>query len=246
MSAAAARAPRGMPIDAWRLAALEVLYAGLDGTALLRPLLMQEFAGRIAVVSSLGAESVVLLSLVAEIDPRVPVIFLDTGKHFAETLAYRDRIAARLGLENLCTVRPAPLALAAEDADGTLWRAEPERCCALRKVVPLERALEGFEAWITGRKRYHGGARASLGTFELADGRIKVNPLARWTASDIAKAFTTRDLPRHPLVALGFGSIGCAPCTAKTRPGAGVRSGRWPGQAKTECGIHRTDEPAGA
>ena len=238
MTVAVARRGDAEPVDARRLGMLRARYAGLDGAELLRPLIEREFPGRIAVVSSFGAESVLLLDLVAAIDARVPVIFLDTGKHFVETLAYRDLVTARLGLQDVRSVRPSPLDLKAEDPEGTLWRRDPDRCCHLRKVLPLERALAGFTAWITGRKRFHGEARAALDTLELVDGRIKVNPLAHWRAADIAAAVAARALPVHPLVAEGYGSIGCAPCTAKSLPDEGLRSGRWAGLAKSECGIH--------
>lgn len=229
----------GQAPDAALLAALEARYAGLEGEALLRPLIEREFRGRIALVSSFGAEAVVLLDLVASIDPYTPVIFLDTGKHFPETLAYRDRAVARLGLKDVRTVHPSPLDLDAEDPTGTLWQRDPDRCCYLRKVLPLESALRDFDAWINGRKRYHGEAREKLGSLELTDGKIKINPLANWTASDIARVFAERDLPPHPLVAEGYRSIGCAPCTSKTASGQGARSGRWSGSLKTECGIHQ-------
>ena len=250
MTAAAAPSGEAVAVDARRLAALKARYAGLDGAELLRPLIEREFPGRIAVVSAFGAESVVLLDLVAAIDPRVPVIFLETGKHFVETLAYRDLVAARLGLQDIRVVHPSPLDVKAEDPEGRLWRREPDRCCYLRKVLPLERALTGFTAWITGRKRFHGDARAALDTLELVDGRIKVNPLANWSAAEIATALAARTLPRHPLVAAGYSSIGCAPCTEKAMPDEGARSGRWAGLAKSECGIHharwrRSPEGAG-
>ena len=238
MSIAVARKGDAEPADSQRLAALKARYAGLDGAELLRPLIEREFPGRIAVVSSFGAESIVLLDLVAAIDPRLPVIFLETGMHFVETLAYRDLISSRLGLMDVRTVHPSPLDLKAEDPEGTLWRRDPDRCCYLRKVLPLDRALGGFAASITGRKRFHGETRAALETLELVDGRIKVNPLASWSGAEIATALAARALPRHPLVAEGYGSIGCAPCTEKTPPGQSVRSGRWPGLAKSECGIH--------
>ncbi len=238
MSVAVARNADAEPVDAQRLAALKARYAGLDGAELLRPLIEREFPGRIAVVSSFGAESVMLLDLIAAIDPRLPVIFLETGKHFVETLAYRDLVAQQLGLQDVRAVHPSPLDLKDEDPEGTLWRRDPDRCCFLRKVLPLERALGAFAAWITGRKRFHGETRAVLDSLELVDGRIKVNPLANWSAAEIATALAARALPRHPLVAEGYDSIGCAPCTEKALPGSSVRSGRWPGLAKSECGIH--------
>jgi phosphoadenosine phosphosulfate reductase len=221
-----------------RAADLARRYADLDGAALLEPLLRREFPGRIAAVSSFGAEAAVLLGLVAEIDPATPVIFLDTGKHFAETLAYRDELARRLGLSDLRVIQPEAADLAQRDPGGTLHRGNPDQCCRLRKVLPLARALAGFDAWITGRKRFQGGARAALATIEAAEGRIKINPLAQWSAQRIAAEFASRALPRHPLVGQGYASIGCAPCTRPIPASQAPRSGRWAASEKTECGIH--------
>jgi phosphoadenosine phosphosulfate reductase len=197
-----------------------------------------EFPGRIALVSSFGAESAPLLHLVASIDPAVPVIFLETGKHFAQTLAFRRSLARDLGLADVRDVRPAEAALASEDPRGDLWRADQDACCDLRKVRPLAAALRGFDAWITGRKQFHGGLRALLPAFEASAGFVKVNPLVRWSTDDLADYERRWGLERHPLVAEGFTSIGCWPCTHPTAPGEDRRAGRWRGAAKTECGIH--------
>jgi phosphoadenosine phosphosulfate reductase len=217
---------------------LRARYAGLDGADLLRPLIEREFKGRIALVSSFGAEAAVLLALVADIDPAVPVIFLDTGKLFGETLRYRDQLVKKLGLTDVRTVEPLAQDLSAVDPDGLLWQTKPDLCCHVRKTLPLERALEGFGAWITGRKRFQALTRSVLPTIEEMDGRIKVNPLAGWARARIDDEFARRELPRHPLEADGFLSIGCMPCTDRVAPGEDARSGRWAGQAKTECGIH--------
>jgi phosphoadenosine phosphosulfate reductase len=212
-------------------------YGALDGIEMLRAM-AAEFPGRIAVTSSFGAEAAVMLDLVAHADPAIPVIFLDTGKLFGETLRYRETVTALLGLEDVRIVRPEPAAVKARDPNGVLWRDNPNACCALRKVEPLARALEPFDAWISGRKRFHGGIRSTIETIEADAGRIKVNPLASWTQERIHAHFKARNLPAHPLVADGYLSIGCMPCTEPPRPGAGVRDGRWAGQDKTECGIH--------
>jgi len=217
---------------------LAARYGHLDGIELLRALLTKEMPGQIALVSSFGAESAVLLAMAAEVDPAVPVIFLDTGKLFPETLRYRDKLVAQLGLTNVQTFRPEPAAEAAQDSAGALWRDNPDACCALRKVEPLERALKGFAGWITGRKRFQSKSRADLPAIEAGEGKIKINPLINWTAKDIAAEFKRRDLPQHPLVADGFLSIGCMPCTTKAAPNGDARSGRWAGLDKTECGIH--------
>jgi phosphoadenosine phosphosulfate reductase len=211
----------------------------LSAPELLRIVISREFPGEIAVVSSFGAESAVILSLVAEVDPATPVIFLETGKHFPETLAYRDELAGRLGLTNVLSVEPSAADVAAADPDGRLWQRDGDRCCNLRKVEPLDRVLSGYAAWITGRKRYHGGQRERLARFEASGAWIKINPLAEWTPRQIAETFRERRLPLHPLVAQGYLSIGCAPCTATVGDGETVRAGRWSGSEKTECGIHR-------
>ncbi len=217
---------------------LSEAYQGLDGQALLEPMIRRIFPGRIAVVSSFGTEAAVLLALVAEINPAVPVIFLDTGKHFEETLDYRDELAGELGLEDVRTVTPDWSALLAQDSDGTLWRNSPNACCHLRKVLPLRRALEGFDAWITGRKRYQGQVRWDLPAIEAMDGKVKINPLVGWSLDRVEAAFEARGLPQHPLLADGYLSVGCEPCTRPTAPGTDLRSGRWAGLAKSECGIH--------
>jgi phosphoadenosine phosphosulfate reductase len=197
------------------------------------------FKGKIALVSSFGTESAILLHMISEIDKTLPVIFLDTGKLFPETLAYRDALIESLGLTGVRSVRPSGAQLAAWDPDGRLWEKDVDLCCAIRKTNPLDAALAGFEAWITGRKRAQGGTRSHLNLVETGpDGRITVNPLAHWDDGMIEAYFQAHDLPRHPLQAQGYTSIGCATCTARPHAGADKRSGRWAGLDKTECGIH--------
>jgi phosphoadenosine phosphosulfate reductase len=221
------------------LAELRRRYRGLDGAALVRAVASEAFPGRIAVASSFGAEAAVMLDIVADADPTIPVIFLDTGKLFGETLRYREALTKRLGLTDVRIVKPDPEDAATQDPDGVLWTRDPDACCALRKVAPLARALAPFYAWITGRKRFHGGVRGRVETIELDDdGRVKLNPLATWSRERILAHLKARELPAHPLVADGYLSIGCMPCTDLPRPGAGVRDGRWSGLDKTECGIH--------
>ena len=196
--------------------------------------------GDTALVSSFGAESVVLLHMASEIDKDVPVIFLDTEMLFEETLAYQVTVAQTLGLTDVRVIAPARDAVFARDVDGLLHQADVDACCTLRKTEPLARALSGFGSWVTGRKRYQNGHRAALPVFEKdpnAD-RIKINPLARWDAQDVAAYITAHDLPRHPLVAKGFPSVGCRPCTHAVGVGESARSGRWKDSEKTECGIH--------
>jgi phosphoadenosine phosphosulfate reductase len=196
------------------------------------------FRGNIALVSSFGAEAAVLLHLVAQIDRDVPVIFLDTGKLFGETLRYRDALITRQGLTDVRNIEPDASAVAHYDSDGMLFKRDPDACCRLRKVEPLERALQGFSAWINGRKRFQGGLRSDLPVVEENFGRIKFNPLARWSAREIEAYFSAYDLPRHPLEAKGYRSIGCMPCSSPVASGEQKRAGRWRGQDKTECGIH--------
>ncbi len=205
---------------------------------LLDELIHREFAGHIALVSSFGAESVVLLHLAASVDPAVPVVFIDSGKMFGSTHRYREEIVALLGLKDVRVARPDPTALTTHDTDSGLWLREPDKCCAIRKVAPLARALSGFDAWISGRKRYQGGLRAQLPLVEADGDRIKINPLADWTKDDLTTYRRLHDLPEHPLVADGFRSIGCMPCTTRVAEGEDERDGRWRGQGKTECGIH--------
>jgi phosphoadenosine phosphosulfate reductase len=206
----------------------------LDGKELIAAI-ARDYAGRVAVTSSFGAESAVLLDLVAQVQPDLPVIFLETGALFDETLDYRFALERKLGLTNVRVVRPDPADLAeAED----LWRTDTDRCCELRKVRPLAKAVAGFDALIDGRKRAHGFARGELGTVQVSGGVLKVSPLATWSEDQIEAHFRARSLPRHPLVAQGYRSIGCWPCTQPTKPGEPARAGRWAGKAKTECGIH--------
>ncbi|AOW23973.1 MAG: phosphoadenylyl-sulfate reductase [Sphingomonas aquatilis] len=224
-------------------AAMQIRFAGMPAPEMLRELLTGELAGRIASVSSYGAESAVLLHMVAQIDKDVPVIFTNTQKMFGETLAYRDELSERLGLTDLRVFRPDPRLLALRDATGMRWSYDPDGCCEIRKVEPLRRALGPFDAWISGRKGFQAGTRTALPRFEEDDGRLKINPLADWSKDQLDAYFAEHDLPRHPLEAQGYLSIGCAPCTSKVRPGEDPRAGRWRGWDKVECGIHVSTLP---
>lgn len=233
----------GDQIAASRLA--EKFFA-LDAQKLLRLAIEDLFRGKIALVSSFGADSAVLLHMVSEIDKTTPVIFIDTLQLFPETLAYRDRLVAEFGLTNLITVKPDEKRLAEEDPDKFLWASNPDRCCEIRKVLPLAKVLKGYDAWISGRKRFQTVTRAALPLFEAESERIKVNPLANWTQDQVESYFETHGLPRHELVAKNFFSIGCIPCTSPVRPGEDPRAGRWRGRGKTECGVHVMTPDAGA
>ena len=233
-------APPFTKIDA---AELQARFAGVPASAMLRELLTGELHGRVAAVSSFGAESAVLLHLIAQIDPEVPVISVNTQKMFGETLAYRDTVAEQLGFTDLRVFRPDPRLLAAKDRTGMRWSYDPDGCCDLRKVEPLRRALAPFDAWISGRKGFQAGTRVAMPRFEADEGRLKINPLADWSKADLDTYFAVHELPRHPLEAQGYASIGCAPCTSKIQPGEDPRAGRWRGWDKVECGIHLPNQP---
>lgn len=207
---------------------------------------LETFGPRLALVSSFGAESAVLLHLAAGIDRAIPILFLDTGKLFAQTLDYRRQLAAELGLTAVRDLRPRFEDLALNDPGADLWQTDTDGCCHVRKVLPLEAALGDFDAWITGRKRFHGGQRLRLPVVEEADGRLKFNPLANWTKRELDAYAETHGLPAHPLVAAGYPSIGCWPCTERVEQGADLRAGRWAGSQKSECGIHTAHAPGAA
>ena len=209
--------------------------------------------GRVAMVSSFGAESAVLLHMLSRISPATPVLFLDTGQLFAQTLDYRRNLARSLGLSEVRDLRPSFADLALNDPKADLYKTDVSGCCAVRKVAPLDLALKGFDAWITGRKRFHGGDRLHLPVVERAEGKVKFNPLAAWGKAELDAYVAEHALPPHPLVEAGYASVGCWPCTNPTADPSDVRSGRWAGSEKTECGIHTlrrrpdpTDEEVGA
>ena len=235
-------APRFTAADAARL---QREFEGADTQEMLAGLLSRRLVGHVAVVSSFGAESSVLLHLVASVDPAIPVLFLETGKHFPETLAYRDLLAGRLGLRDLRDLTPEPAIVAEKDESGLRWSYDPDGCCDIRKVLPLAAELAGFDASITGRKAFQAESRKRLPRFEIdtsdAIGRLKINPLADWGPEALAAYMVEHGLPVHPLVAMGYPSIGCSPCTSKVSPGEDARAGRWRGWDKVECGIHVPD-----
>ena len=237
------------PLDALALAApdagiaeetreLNARYGERDARDVIAIAAADLFPERIALVSSFGAESAVLLHLVSEVDRALPVIFLDTLKLFDETLAYRDALVARLGLTDVRSVTPDPSRLASKDPHKALWMTNPDLCCQIRKTEPLQRALTNFDAWFTGRKRFQSSTRSALEMFEVDGSRVKVNPLARWSGDDLKSYALKHALPEHPLVARGYLSIGCVPCTTAVLPGEDSRAGRWRGIDKVECGIH--------
>lgn len=202
---------------------------------------IETYEGQIVLASSLGVDSAVLLHMVSKINPDLPIVFLDTGKHFRETLAYRDMLVEDLGLTNFQNITPDKAELKTEDPDGQLHKSEPDLCCDLRKVRPLDRVINQYAARITGRKRYQTPQRANMPILEDRGGQIKINPLAYWTAKDVTAYMRRHDLPPHPMLALGYLSIGCQPCTTRVTAGEDARAGRWRHSEKTECGIHLVD-----
>jgi phosphoadenosine phosphosulfate reductase len=229
------------------LSRLQAFYNDLETENLIFAMLKEFEPGRIVAFSSFGSYSALLLSMVAAVDKKIPVLFLDTEKHFKETVEYVEKLRDVLKLENLRLLKPDTELLAKNDADGTLWQRQVNRCCWLRKVEPLERELKGnaIEAVITGRRRYQTGARAELEKIELDEqGRFRINPIGLWSKDQVKAEFARRGLPQHPLVERGYPSIGCEPCTKEVRPGEDERSGRWAhtvemqGGQKQECGIH--------
>ena len=195
---------------------------------------------KLALVSSFGTQSAALLKVMSDVDPAIPVIFLDTGWLFEETLAYRDTLIERLGLRDVRSIKPSEETLSREDPERDLWFSNPDACCRIRKVEPLQRALKPFDAWINGRKRFQGGLRADIAMVEQDGTRLKFNPFANVSREEIEAIFKAADLPSHPLAASGYLSVGCMPCTSRTSPDEDERAGRWRGRPKTECGIHTT------
>jgi phosphoadenosine phosphosulfate reductase len=229
------------------LSRLQMFYGELDALPLLRVILREEFAGEAALISSFGADAALMLSLVAEIDPATPVLFLETQKHFPETLDYAKQLTGRLALANVHWLTPDQEMISRIDPEGTLWQTQPNRCCWLRKVEPLSRAVEqlGIKALITGRKRYQTSERSNMHSIELDEqGIFRINPLADWSRQRQKEEAQQRGLPEHPLVAKGYPSIGCLPCTQPVAEGQDERAGRWAhtigieNEQKAECGIH--------
>jgi phosphoadenosine phosphosulfate reductase len=225
---------------------LEDRFARVKATSLVRLAIEDLYPGRIALVSSFGADAAVLLHMISRVNKATPVIFVDTGQHFPETLDYRDLLCDALGLTNVISATPRAQTVAQEDPEKFLFASDPDRCCDIRKVRPLAEAMQGYDAWITGRKAFQSAIRAALPLFEAEGDRIKINPLVGWGAKDVLDYIAEAGLPRHPLVAKGFPSIGCLPCTSPVRPGEDERAGRWRGRGKTECGIHLGALDAGA
>ena len=222
-----------------RVTELNARYKHHSATAVLEHALQDAQVGKTAMVSSFGAESVVLLHLVSVIDRTTPILFIDTQMLFSETLTYQHELTERLNLKDIRIIKATNEAVNFEDPDGTLHQFNTDACCNLRKTVPLQNALKNFDAWITGRKRFQANSRSNIDFFENEnDIRIKINSLAHWTGDDLQTYMNGNRLPRHPLVAKGYPSIGCEPCTSLVKEGEDPRAGRWRNSNKQECGIH--------
>jgi phosphoadenosine phosphosulfate reductase len=230
-------------LEARDLAALNARHEGGSSLRLIRELLEENRSARICAVSGFGAGSAVLLHLVSRIDPGLPVLFVDTGKLFPATHRHRAELVEALGLRDVRTVSADAGAIARGNSGGALWMRDRDACCDLRKVEPFRAAVSDFDIWISGRKRYQGAGRETLPLFEADGPRLKVNPLAFWTGGDIDVYCAAFSLPRHELLAQGYRSIGCEPCTTPVREGEDERAGRWRGLTKSECGIHIPQTP---
>jgi phosphoadenosine phosphosulfate reductase len=204
---------------------------------------VERFYPRLTMATAFGAEGCVLLHLLAEIEPRVRVFNLDTGYQFPETLALRDQIAQRYGIE-VELVRPDATVAQYEEANGgPLYQLKPDQCCYDRKIVPLRRALAGYDAWITAIRAEQSPHRAATQVVgaDPKFGLVKINPLLTWSRRDVWAFIVSRNVPYNPLHDRGYPSIGCWPCTRAVADGGDERSGRWAGHAKTECGLHSLD-----
>ena len=225
--------------------ALNARFEGVDTASMLASVFAEKLLGNVAVVSSFGTESAVLLHLIAQADKSIPVIFVDTLKMFPETLEYRETLIREFGFTDSRVVTPLADVLAKKDENGLRWSYDPDGCCEIRKVEPMARAKQGLDTWISGRKAFQSVTRQNMPRFEVEDGRLKLNPLGDWVKADLEAYFEEHKLPRHPLEAQGYLSIGCEPCTSKVLPGEDPRAGRWRGWDKVECGIHTASTPIG-
>jgi len=235
-------APTYSTVDAIGLAdrveALNNRYSEATATDIIHTACVELFPDRMAAVSSFGAEAAVLLHMIAETSPATPVVFLDTHKHFSATREYVGELARELGLGVVVTAYPSKGQTEADDPDGGLCAHDTDRCCHIRKTLPMMRALRPYRAFFTGRKRFQTDKRQDMQPFEAYGRWIRINPLWRWNAGELRAYMEKHRLPKHPLVADGYLSIGCAPCTKPVEVGQDPRAGRWADEEKTECGIH--------
>ncbi|MEE2694747.1 MAG: phosphoadenylyl-sulfate reductase [Pseudomonadota bacterium] len=198
----------------------------------------KNFKDDIAYVCSFGSESAIILHMISEIKNDLPIIMLNTNFLFSETLEYRDYLLKRLKLTNFKEIFPDSSDIETADKNNDLWKKNPDSCCNIRKVVPLQKELEKYTSWISGRKSYHEGERRNIKSFEYLNGKIVINPLADVEKGFVDAYFKNKKINRHPLVDQGYLSIGCINCTVKTIDVNDPRSGRWHNKLKTECGIH--------
>ena len=225
-------------LDDFNIKALNSKFADGEPRSILEHSILNLFKNKIAYVCSFGSESAIILHLISKISKDIPIIILNTHFLFKETIEYKNELLKLLGLRNYREVFPDDKLLKKLDSNNDLWKTEADKCCNLRKVLPLEKSLTNFEAWISGRKSYHLGERQNLKAFEIINNKIVVNPLFKSSRDFVENYFSLNELPKHPLVAEGYLSIGCKHCTIKTKNIRDLREGRWSDKTKTECGIH--------
>lgn len=202
---------------------------------------VENYAGGLVLASSFGAEDVVLIDMLHKLAPTMPVFYLDTNKHFTETYATRDKLQERYSTTFIQVLPKLTLAEQANVHGDNLWEKDPNLCCQIRKVEPLQRVLSGYQAWITGIRREQSPTRANAKKVEWDEkfNLVKFNPLADWTDGQVWEYIHANDVPYNPLHDNNYPSIGCSVCTRAVRPGQDPRAGRWAGFEKTECGLHK-------
>jgi phosphoadenosine phosphosulfate reductase len=234
----------GPPLAPQEVEALNRRFEETNPREILEWVLEESGLPRVAVASSFQAEGTCIIDMAADIRPDIPVLFLETGFHFAETLAFKEQLTERLGLNVIDLVGDYTVEQQAAEFGERLYERDPAACCELNKVSPFTDTLHHFEAWITALRRDSSPTRAEtpiLEQYELEPGRwmVKANPIANWTRADVWRYLRQRALPHNPLYDLGYATIGCAPCTRMRFAGEAERAGRWDGSQKVECGIHK-------
>jgi phosphoadenosine phosphosulfate reductase len=230
-------------LDHRALADLNAQFDGAPPQDIVRWALSEPILKRVAIASAFQVEGTCLIHMAVEVRPDVPILFLETGFHFAETLAFKERLTEQLGLNVVELTGEYTVERQAEEYGPRLYERDPKLCCELNKVQPFARGLRDYDAWLTSMRRDSAWTRKHtpiVSQTELEPGRslVKVNPVANWGRRDAWAYLKEHDLPHSPLYDLGYGSIGCAPCTRMVFPGEDERAGRWSGLLKTECGIH--------
>jgi phosphoadenosine phosphosulfate reductase len=232
--------PTGDPVQPSQAAALDRALRDATPAKVIETALATVGREHLALVSSFGTESAALLKVMADVDPAISVVFLDTGWLFEETLAYRDTLIATLGLRDVRSIKPLDEALSRQDPDRELWFSDPDACCGIRKVEPMRSALAAVDLWVSGIRRSDSQTRAGAPKFawDKRFGLWKLNPLADWTEKQVWAYIHEHDIPYNALHDQGYPSIGCTHCTRKPAAGEDARAGRWAGMDKTECGLH--------